>query len=133
MFSIPVYNRFQILDNLTLQTQHSDENQENEELITTRIFYNTELPEELKNDLSKKLESRKTQTSSGTSDIRNKNSWINFKNKAILLHNIGGKLTKQVEPKDNAAEVCEGIVELDESQQAKLEEIVKCKIPEIGT
>ena len=48
------------------------------------------------------------------------------------MNNIGGKLTKQVEPKDNAAEVCEGIVELDESQQAILEEIVKCKIPEIG-
>ena len=38
-----------------------------------------------------------------------------------------------MEPKDNAAEVCEGIVELDESQQAKLEEIVKCKITEIET
>ena len=49
------------------------------------------------------------------------------------MNNIGGKLTKQVEPKDNAAEVCKGIVELDESQQAKLEEIVKCKIPKIET
>ena len=38
LFSIPVYNRFQILDNLTLQTQHSNENQENKEIITTRIF-----------------------------------------------------------------------------------------------
>ena len=84
LFSIPVYNRFQILDNLTLQTQHNNENQENEEIITTRIFYNTELPEELKNNLSKKLESRKIQTSNGTSNIGNKNSWINFKNKAIL-------------------------------------------------
>ena len=61
LFSISVYNRFQILDNFTLQTQHSNENQENEE-ITTRIFYNAELPEELKNDLSKKLESKKIQT-----------------------------------------------------------------------
>ena len=65
--------------------------------------------------------------------IRNKNSWINFRNRAILLNNVGGKLTKKVEPKDNAAEVCEGIVELDESQQSKLEEIVKYKTPEIGT
>ena len=45
LFSIPVYNRFQILDNLTLRTQHSNENQENEEIITTRILYNAELPE----------------------------------------------------------------------------------------
>ena len=59
LFSIPVYNRFQILDNLTLQSQHNNENQENEEIITTRIFYNAKLPEELKNNLSKKLESRK--------------------------------------------------------------------------
>ena len=48
LFSIRVYNRFQILDNLTLQTQHNKENQENEEIITTRIFYDAELPEELK-------------------------------------------------------------------------------------
>ena len=38
-----------------------------------------------------------------------------------------------MEPKDNATELCEGIVELDESQQAELEEIVKSKIPELGT
>ena len=94
LFSIPVYNRFQILDNFTLQTHHSNKNQENEEIITTRIFYIAELPEELKNDLSKKLESRKIQTSNGTSDIRNKNSSINLKNKAILLNNIGGKLSR---------------------------------------
>ena len=37
-----------------------------------------------------------------------------------------------VEPKDNAAEVCEVLIELDESQQAKLE-VVKNKIPELGT
>ena len=49
------------------------------------------------------------------------------------MNNIGGNLTKQVELKDNGAEECEGIVELDESQQAKFEEIVKCKIPEIAT
>ena len=49
------------------------------------------------------------------------------------MNNIEGKLTKQFEQKDNTAEVCEGIVELDESKQAKLEEIVKRKIPEIGT
>ena len=79
LFSIPVYNRFQILDNLTLQSQHNNENQENEEIITTSIFYNAKLPKELKNNLSKKLESRKIQTSNGTSDIRNKNSWINLK------------------------------------------------------
>ena len=53
LFCIPVCNRFQILDNLTLQTQHNNKNQENEEIITTRIFYNTELPEELKSNFSK--------------------------------------------------------------------------------
>ena len=116
LFSIPTYNRFQILENPTPQTQDNNEDQESEETMTTRIFYNGKVPEELRNDLNKKLESRKTQTSNGTSDIRNKNSWINFRNKAILLNNIGGKLTKQFEPKDNAAEVCEGIVELDESR-----------------
>ena len=104
----------------------------NKEIITTRIFHNGELPEGLKNDLSKKLESRKIQTSNEATEIRNKNSSINFRNRAILLNDIGDKLTKQVEPTDNTAEVCEGIVELDESQQAKLEEIVKCKVPEIG-
>ena len=55
----------------------------------TRIFYNTELPEELKNNLSKKLEFRRIQTSKRTSDIRNENSWINFNHKAILLNKIG--------------------------------------------
>ena len=38
-----------------------------------------------------------------------------------------------MEPKDKAAEVCEGIVELDESQQAKLKEMVKSKILELRT
>ena len=42
----------------------------------------------------------------------------------MLLNNIGGKPIKQVKPKDNDAEICEGIVELDESQQDKLEEII---------
>ena len=96
------------------------------------ILYDSESPEELRNDLSKQLESRKTQISNKTTEISNKNSWINLRNKASLLNNIGGKPSKQVEPKDNAAEVCEGIVELDGSQQANLEEIVKNKIPEIG-
>ena len=49
----------------------------------------------LKNDLSKKLESKKIQTSNETTEMRNKNSWINFRNSAILLNNIGDKLTKQ--------------------------------------
>ena len=101
LFSIPIYNRFQILENPTPQTQDNNENQENEEIIT-RIFYNGEVPEELKTDLNKKLESRKIQTSNETTEIRNKKSWINFRNR-------------------------------DESQQAKLEEIVKCKIRDIGT
>ena len=80
-----------------------------------------------------KKESRKTRLSNKTTEIRNKNSRINFKNRAILLSNIGGKPSKQVEPKKNVTEVCEGIVELNERQQAKLEEIVISKIPEIGT
>ena len=84
LFSIPIYNRFQILANLTPQTQDNNENQGNEEIITTSIFYNGEVPEELKNDLNKKLESRKMQTSNVTTQIRNKNSWINFSNRAIL-------------------------------------------------
>ena len=121
------------LKNPTLQMQDNNEKQENEDLITTRIFYNSEVPKELKNDINKKLEYRKIQTLKGTTEIWNKNSWINFRNRAILLNNIGGKLTKQMEPKDKTAEVCEDIIELDESQQAKLEEIVKCKIPGIGT
>ena len=49
------------------------------------------------------------------------------------MYKTGGKPIKQVEPKDNASEVCEGIVELDESQQAELEKIVRHKIPEVGT
>ena len=57
----------------------------------------------------KKLESRKTQISNKTTEIRNKNLWINFRNRTILLSNIGGNPSKQVEPKDNATEVCEGI------------------------
>ena len=56
-----------------------------------------------------------------TTEITNKNSWITFRNKAILLNNIRGE--PLMEPNDNTAKVCEGIVELDESQQAKLEEI----------
>ena len=38
LFSIPVYNKLQILDNLTLQMQHNNKNQENEGIITTRFF-----------------------------------------------------------------------------------------------
>ena len=45
MFSIPIYNRFQILENRTLQTQDSNENQENEETLTTTFFYISKLPE----------------------------------------------------------------------------------------
>ena len=93
----------------------------------------SKLPQKLRNYLDKKLESRETQTLNETTEIRKKNSWINFRNRAILLNNIGGKLIKRVEPKDNTVEVCEGIVELDESQQAKLEEIVKNKLPELET
>ena len=38
-----------------------------------------------------------------------------------------------MELKDNAVEVCAAIVELDKSQQAKFEEIVKNKISDLGT
>ena len=37
-----------------------------------------------------------------------------------------------MEPNNNAVEVCEGIIKLDESQQSKLEEIVRNKISESG-
>ena len=72
-FSIPIYNRFQIMKNPTPQTQDSNENQENEDIITKRMFYNGEVPEEFKKDLNKKLESRKIQTSNGTTEVMNKN------------------------------------------------------------
>ena len=52
----------------------------------------------------------KIEISNETTEIRNKNSWINFRNRAILLNNIGGRRIKQVESKNNATEVCEGIV-----------------------
>ena len=51
----------------------------------------------------------------------------------MSLSHSGGKPSKQVERKDNATDVFEGIVELDESQQAKLKETVKSRIQEIGT
>ena len=110
-----------------------NENRKDRETVKTDIFYNSKLLEELKNDLNKRLESRKTQILNETTEIRNKNSWINFRKRTILLNNIGGKPIKQMKLKDNSAEVCVSIVELDESQQAKLEEIVKSKIPELGT
>ena len=44
-----------------------------------------------------------------------------------------GKPIKLIESRDSTAEVCEGIIELDERQQNKLEEVVKNKIPELGT
>ena len=69
----------------------------------TGICYNSKLPEELKNDLNKRFEHRKTQIVNEATETRNKNSWINSRNKAILLNNIGGKPIKRVEPKDNAA------------------------------
>ena len=40
LFSIPIHNKFKILENPTLQTQDNNENQENEKIIKTRIFYN---------------------------------------------------------------------------------------------
>ena len=55
MFSIPIYNRFQILENPTPRTQGSNENQENKEKITTRIFHNSAVPKEVKNEVNKKL------------------------------------------------------------------------------
>ena len=109
-----------------------NKNCKDKEVVKTEIFYIRKLPEKIKNDLNKRLESRKTQILNETTEIRNENSWINFRNRAILLNNIGGRLIKQVEAKDNAVEVCEGIYELDESQRPKLEEIVKSKIPELG-
>ena len=119
LFSIPIHNRFQILENPTLQTPNSNENHKDKEIVKTDIFYNSKL-QELKNELNKRLESRKTQFFNETTEIRNKNSWINFRNRTILLNNIEGKPIKHVDPNDNAAEVCEGIVELNDSQQAKL-------------
>ena len=74
LFSIPTHNRFQILENPTLQTQDSNENRKDKETIMTGISYDSELPEELKNDLIKRLESRKTHISNETTEIRNKNS-----------------------------------------------------------
>ena len=68
-----------------------------------------------------------------TTEIRNKNSWINFRHRAILLNKVEGEPIKLVQPRDNATEVCESIIELDKSKQNNLEEIVKNKIPELGT
>ena len=109
-----------------------NENRKDEETIMPGIFYNSKLPGKLKKDLDKKLKSRETQTLIETTEIRNKTLRINFRNKAILLNNIGGQPIKRVKLEDNGGEVCEGIVGLDESRQAKLE-VVKNKIPELGS
>ena len=59
LISIITQNRFQILENPTLQTQDSNEKREDEETKMTGILYNSKLTE-LKNDLNKRIESRKT-------------------------------------------------------------------------
>ena len=78
MFRIPIYNRFQILENLNLQTQDKNENQDNEKTIMIRIFYNSELTEELKNDLNTKIASRKTQ-------ISTKHPRLEIKTRGLIL------------------------------------------------
>ena len=60
-----------------------NENRKNRETVKTDIFYNSKLPE-LKNDLNKRLGHKKTQTLNETTEIRNKSSWINFRNREIL-------------------------------------------------
>ena len=52
-------------------------------------------------------------------ELKNENVWVNFRNRAILSNNIERNPIKRMDPKDKAAEVCGGIVELDESQQAE--------------
>ena len=77
LYSNPPHNRSQILDNPTLQTQDSNENREDEETITG-IFYNSKLPEELKNDRNKRLECKKPK-------LRTKQPRLGIKTRGLIL------------------------------------------------